>query len=108
VADAHADARVISRWFASLPDYLRVAPYPHIVRNPDILAGEPTIVGTRIAVRTIIERARNMPVIEELCETYPHLTREEIEEAFAFYHDHRAEIDRSIAENEAVLISDDW
>ncbi len=76
-------------------------PYPHIVRNPDILAGEPTIVGTRIAVR-------NMPVIEELCETYPHLTREEIEEAFAFSHDHRAEIDRDIAENEAALISDDW
>lgn len=81
--------------------------YPHIVRNPDILAGEPTIAGTRIAVRNIIERARYMPIIEELCETYPHLTREEVEEAFTFYHDHRAEIDRYMAENDAALISDD-
>ncbi len=86
----------------------KVAPYPHIVRNPDILAGEPTIAGTRIAVRNIIERARYMPIIEELCETYSHLTREEVEEAFAFYDDHRAEIDRYIAENDAALISDDW
>jgi len=86
----------------------KVTPYPHIVRNPDILAGEPTIAGTRIAVRNIIERARYMPIIEELCETYPHLTREEVEEAFAFYDDHRAEIDRYIAENDAALISDDW
>ena len=86
----------------------KVVPYPHIVRNPDILAGEPTIAGTRIAVRNIIERARYMPIIEELCETYPHLTREEVEEAFAFYEDHRAEIDRYIAENDAALISDDW
>lgn len=61
-----------------------VVPYPHIVRNPDILAGEPIIAGTRIAVRNIIERARYTPVIEELCATYPHLTRAEVEEAFAF------------------------
>ena len=83
-------------------------PYPHIVRNPQILAGEPTIAGTRIAVRNIIVAARYTPTVEELCMDYPHLTREEIAEAFAFYADHRAEIDRYIAENDAALVSDDW
>ncbi|MDQ2785467.1 MAG: DUF433 domain-containing protein [Chloroflexota bacterium] len=29
----------------------KAIPYSHIVRNPGILAGEPTIAGTRIAVR---------------------------------------------------------
>ena len=36
----------------------KAVPYPHIVRNPEILAGEPTIRGTRIAVRKIVETAR--------------------------------------------------
>ncbi|MGI8858380.1 MAG: DUF433 domain-containing protein [Thermomicrobiales bacterium] len=86
----------------------KAIPYPHIVRNPEILAGEPTIAGTRIAVRNIIERSRYLPAIDELCETYPTISREEVEEAFAFYDDHRAEIDRYIAENDAAMISDDW
>lgn len=80
-------------------------PYLHIVRNPDILAGEPTIAGTRIAVRNIIERARYTRTIEELCDSYETISREEVEEAFAFYEAHRAEIDRYIAENEAAAIS---
>lgn len=86
----------------------KAEPYPHIVRNPDILAGEPTIAGTRIAVRTLVVAVRYTPTIEELLRDYPHITRQEIEEAFAFYRDHRAEIDRYIAENDAALISDDW
>lgn len=83
-------------------------PYPHIVRNPAILAGEPTIAGTRIAVRTLVVARRFTPTIKGLLEAYPHLTHEEIEEAFAFYADHQAEIDQYIAENDAALISDDW
>jgi uncharacterized protein (DUF433 family) len=35
-----------------------VVRYSHIARNPDILAGEPTIAGTRIAVRDIILQRR--------------------------------------------------
>src|SRR5436309_2132304 len=86
----------------------KTAPYPHIVRNPDILAGEPTIAGTRIAVRNIIQRKRYTRTIEELYDSFAAISQEEIEEAFAFYEAHRAEIDRYIAENDAALISDDW
>jgi uncharacterized protein (DUF433 family) len=86
----------------------KAVPYPHIVRNPEILAGEPTIKGTRIAVRNIVVAIRYTPTVEELLEDYPTLSRDAIEEAFAFYDDHRAEIDRYIAENDAASISDDW
>jgi uncharacterized protein (DUF433 family) len=82
--------------------------YPQIVRNPQILAGEPTIAGTRIAVRNIIVARRFMPTIGEMLEAYPHLTHEKIEEAFAFYADHQAELNQYIAENDAALISDTW
>jgi hypothetical protein len=60
------------------------------------------------AVRTLVVAKRFTPAIEELLSDYPHLTREEIEEAFAFYEDHRAEIDRYIAENDAAMIADIW
>ncbi len=86
----------------------KVESYPHIVRNPDILAGEPTIAGTRIAVRNIVEAARYTRDIEELCADYPTATRVAIEEALAFYEHHRDEIDAYIADNEAAMISDDW
>jgi uncharacterized protein (DUF433 family) len=86
----------------------KAVPYPHIVRNPEILAGEPTIKGTRIAVRNIVVAIRYTPTVEELLEDYPTLSRDAIEEAFAFYDNHRAEIDRYIAENDAASISDDW
>ncbi len=84
----------------------KAIPYPHIVRNPDILAGEPTIAGTRIAVRNIVEAARHTRDIEELCADYPTATREAIEEALAFYTDYQDEIDAYIADNEAAMISD--
>ncbi len=84
----------------------KVATYPHIVRDPDILAGEPTIAGMRIAVRNIVERSRYTRTIEDLRATYDALSRAQIEEALAFYGDHRAEIDRYIAENNAALTAD--
>ena len=86
----------------------KAVPYPHIVRNPEILAGEPTIAGTRIAVRNIVEAARYTRDIAELCADYPTATQEAIAEALAFYEDHRDEIDAYIADNEAAMISDDW
>ena len=82
--------------------------YPHIVRNPEILAGEPTIRGTRIAVRNIVEAARYTPDIEDLWADYPTATREAIAEALSFYAHHRDEIDAYIADNEAAMTADDW
>ena len=86
----------------------KAVPYSHIVRNLEILADEPTIAGTRFAGRNVVVAFRYTSTIEELLEDYPTLSRDAIEEAFAFYDDHRAEIDRYIAENDAASISDDW
>lgn len=86
----------------------KAAPYSHIIRNPDILGGERTIKGTRIAVRNIVEAARYTRNIEQLCEDYPTATRETIEEALLFYEQHRDEIDAYIADNEAAMTADNW
>ncbi|MGI8689876.1 MAG: DUF433 domain-containing protein [Thermomicrobiales bacterium] len=74
--------------------------FTHIARRADILGGEPIVAGTRIPVRVIVQTARFSPDLVEANESYPILTRAEIEEALAFYAANRDEIDRYIAENE--------
>ena len=68
--------------------------FGRIDRDPDILAGEPSIRGTRAPVRAIILTHRFYPDIAELRQAYPMLDVAAIKEAPAFYKANRAEIDR--------------
>lgn len=86
----------------------KVAPYPHIVRNPDMLGGEPRVAGSRISVRVIVQTARYARDKAELYGAHPTITPEAIEEALVYYDSHRQEIDQSIAENEDALTADTW
>jgi hypothetical protein len=54
-------------------------------------------------VRALVIAHRGTPDVAYLCTAYPSLTPALIAEALAFYDEHRAEIDRLIAENEADL-----
>ncbi len=49
-----------------------------IVFNPDILAGKPVIRGTRLAVEFILELLAAGQSEQDLFESYPVLTREDI------------------------------
>lgn len=71
-----------------------------VVRNPRILAGEPTMEGTRVPVRTIVEATRYAGDIDDIVRGYPMLDRASVEIALTFYEQNRDEIDRYIAENE--------
>lgn len=55
-----------------------------IVANPDILAGKPTIRGTRISVELILDRLAAGWTTESLIEAHPHLTADDIRAALAF------------------------
>lgn len=55
-----------------------------IVADPDILAGKPSIRGTRLAVELILERLAHGWNEETLIEAYPRLTREDIQAALLF------------------------
>jgi uncharacterized protein (DUF433 family) len=50
----------------------------HIDRDPAITGGKPKIRGTRIGVEVIIERLGDGWTIEQLMESYPHVTAEQI------------------------------
>ena len=70
--------------------------YPHIEFLAD---GKPRIAGTGFKVRVLVEEylARGVEAIE-LQQSHPHLTLAQIYSALAYYHDHKEEIDREIAE----------
>jgi len=49
-----------------------------IIVEPDICNGQPTIKGTRITARTVLEFLAAGDAIEDVLEEYPSLTREDI------------------------------
>lgn len=55
-----------------------------ITVDPDILVGKPIIKGTRIAVEFLMERLADGWSIDEILESYPHLTRDDVLAAIAF------------------------
>jgi uncharacterized protein (DUF433 family) len=52
--------------------------------NPDVMVGKPVIRGTRVPVELILRRISEGATEEDLLESYPHLTRDDIRAAVAF------------------------
>jgi uncharacterized protein (DUF433 family) len=71
----------------------------YVTRNPDILSGEPIIVGTRTPVRAIVETWRMGIAPEEIPLHLPHLTLAQVFDALSFYQDNMAEINDYIERN---------
>lgn len=86
---------------------VRSTTFPHIVRNPVIVGGEPVIDGTRVPVRSIVIIYRLYRDMARVLKAFPHVSGAAAEEALAYYEAHREEIDRDIAENEAIAAGDD-
>ena len=76
-----------------------------ITRTEGVQGGEPIVRGTRTPVRTIValyfEVYPDDPARAQA--SLPHLTGRQIEAALAYYADHRAEIDRLIAEHRRIV-----
>lgn len=73
--------------------------HPYIIRDNEILNGEPIIKGTRTPVRAIVEWWKFGASPDEILENLPHLTLSQIFDALSYYTDHREEIEQHIAEN---------
>lgn len=69
-----------------------------IASNPDVRGGRPYIIGTTITVADIaIARVFQMLDSDGIAEYYD-LSLSQVYAALAYYYDHKAEIDASIAE----------
>jgi uncharacterized protein (DUF433 family) len=73
----------------------------HIEVTPGVIGGRPRIAGRRIAVQHVaIWHERMGQSAEEIAAEYD-LSLADVYAALAYYHDHRAEIDAAIREDEA-------
>ncbi len=76
----------------------------HIVRTPGTCWGKPRIIGTRIKVEQVVIWHDQMKMrADEIVSNWPHLKLADIYAALAYYHDHREEIDRDLAEGEKLF-----
>ncbi|MEQ9553842.1 DUF433 domain-containing protein [Coleofasciculus sp. G2-EDA-02] len=73
--------------------------YLYIVRDEQILRGEPIIKGTRTPVRAIVETWRMGVAPEEIPKGLPHLTLAQVFSALTYYSDHQDEINNYIERN---------
>lgn len=75
----------------------------HIEADPDIAGGRPRIAGHRITVQDIaIWHERMGRSVDEIASEHE-LSLAELHAALAYYFDHREDIDRRIAEDEAFI-----
>ena len=77
--------------------------HPHIVRIKGVCGERPIVAGTRISVRTVVERVRLGDSPEQVVENYPPLTLAQVYDALSYYHEHESEIEAEIAANEEAL-----
>jgi uncharacterized protein (DUF433 family) len=73
--------------------------YLYIVRDDEILSGEPIIKGTRTPVRAIVETWRMGVAPEVIPQGMPHLTLAQVFGALTYYSDHQEEIHNYIERN---------
>lgn len=55
-----------------------------IERNPTVMGGKPIIKGTRITVELIVRKMAGGYSVEQILESYPHLSREQIAACMAY------------------------
>lgn len=66
--------------------------HPYIVRDDQILHGEPIVKGTKTPVRAIAETWRMGIPVEQIQVRMPHLTMAQIFDALGYFSDHPEEI----------------
>lgn len=65
--------------------------------------GRPFIVGTRSRVTQIVRDVRCGMSAEKIHEEYPHLSLAQIYAALSYYHDHQAELDATIEQEDRFV-----
>jgi len=77
-----------------------VLPITHIASDPTHRGGKPRIQAAGITVQYIVEDIQQGMTPDEMVEAFD-LTLGQIYAALSYYYDHKDEIDRSIAEDQA-------
>ena len=58
--------------------------HDHIVRDPQVCAGQPVIKGTRVTLRTVLASLAEGTTIDEILKDFPTLTEADVRAVIAF------------------------
>lgn len=72
--------------------------YRYLTNLPGVRSGRTIIEGTRIGVHDVVGLIVNGASVDEVCRSFPGVTRSQVYECLAYYEDHRVEIDAFVAE----------
>jgi uncharacterized protein (DUF433 family) len=72
--------------------------YRYLVNLPGVCQGKTIVEGTRIGVHDVVGLIINGASVEDVCRSFPDLSRAQVYECLAYYEDHRTEIDALVAE----------
>ena len=75
--------------------------YRYLIRIPGVCAGHTIIEGTRVGVNDVVALITLGSSVDDVCRSFPKVTRAQIYECLAYYEDHRPEIDGLVAEQMA-------
>ncbi len=74
-----------------------------ICETPGVSGGYPCIGSTRIPVRTVVQLYALTHDVDVIADEAPQRTRQQTEDALAYYRAHPDRVDEDIARNEATL-----
>lgn len=74
--------------------------FPGVHVQADVAGGSACVVRTRIPVWLLAQARKSGHTDAEILTAYPNLRAEDLANAWAYYHAHRAEIEAEILENE--------
>jgi uncharacterized protein (DUF433 family) len=75
--------------------------YRYITALDGVRSGRPVVAGTRIGVHDVVSLFLTGSSVDDITKSFPALTRAQVYECLAYYEDHKAEIDLSVAEQMA-------
>ena len=78
--------------------------YCNIEKDPKRCGGQPVVAGTRIRVATVLACYRQGMTVEEIVQQYAPLRPADVHDALAYAHDHLAEIEASIADDDETAV----
>jgi uncharacterized protein (DUF433 family) len=76
--------------------------YRYLTNIPGVRSGRTIVEGTRIGVHDVIAVIINGASVDDVCRSYPDVTRAQVYECLAYYEDHRPEIDALVARQMSV------
>ena len=78
--------------------FMAATSYRYLVNLPGVCQGKTIVEGTRIGVHDVVGLILNGASVDDVCRSFPDLSRAQVYECLAYYEDHRTQIDALVAE----------